>query len=135
MLMICKLTGGEIFKDSSGIRILTDLTQVYLNDVQTGGEIFKDTFLTVLLQTAATEIRRVPLLRISFFVYLDKSVLLHYRCLNKMSVLESLFNTVTKLMACNFVKKRPQHRLFPVNIIKYLRKAFFCGTPRVCQNG
>ena len=40
-------------------------------------------------------------------------------------VLEPLFNKVTGLMACNFIKKRPQHRCFPVNITKYLRKAFF----------
>ena len=43
----------------------------------------------------------------------------------KMSVLESLFSKVTDLMACNFIKKRPQHRCFPVNITKCLRIAFF----------
>ena len=42
--------------------------------------MFKDTFLTVHLQMAATEIRRVSLLQI-FFVSLDKPVLLHRRCL------------------------------------------------------
>ena len=41
----------------------------------------------------------------------------------KTPVFESLFNTVAK--ACNFIKKRHQHRCFPVNIVKFLRKAFF----------
>ena len=43
----------------------------------------------------------------------------------KISVLESLFNKVTELMACNLFKMRTQHRCFPVNITKYLIKAFF----------
>ena len=38
-------------------------------------------------------------------------------------VLEFLFNIVAGLKACNFVKKRPQHRFFPVNIAKFLRTA------------
>ena len=46
-----------------------------------GGESFKDTFLTVHLGTAATEIRRVSLLRITFYVSLDRSVLRHRRSL------------------------------------------------------
>ena len=43
----------------------------------------------------------------------------------KISVLESLFYKVTGLMAYNFIKKRSQHRCFPVNVTKCLRKAFF----------
>ena len=35
-------------------------------------------------------------------------------------VLESLFKKVTGLNACNFIKKRPQRRCFPVNIAKFL---------------
>ena len=35
------------------------------------------------------------------------------------------FNKVKRLMACNFVKNRPLHRCFPVNIKKYLTMAFF----------
>ena len=38
---------------------------------------------------------------------------------------ESPFNKVTRLMSCNFIKKSPQHRFFPVNITKCLRKAYF----------
>ena len=34
----------------------------------------------------------------------------------KTSVLESLFNKFIGLQACNFTKKRLQHRRFPVNI-------------------
>ena len=38
-------------------------------------------------------------------------------------VLESLFNKVASLKACNFIKKRLQHRCFPVNIARFLRTA------------
>ena len=38
----------------------------------------------------------------------------------KTSMLESLFNKVTGLKACNFILKRLQHRSFTVNIAKYL---------------
>ena len=40
-------------------------------------------------------------------------------------MLETLFNKVAELKACNFIKKRLQHRYFPVNIAKLLRAAFF----------
>ena len=43
----------------------------------------------------------------------------------KTSVLESLFNKVTRLMVCNFIKKRLLHKCFSVNITKCLRMAFF----------
>ena len=36
-------------------------------------------------------------------------------------MLESLFNKVEGLQACNFVKKRLQGRCFPVNIVKFLK--------------
>ena len=39
----------------------------------------------------------------------------------KSPVLKSLFNKVAGLQACNFTKKRLQHRCFPVNIVKFLR--------------
>ena len=32
-----------------------------------------------------------------------------------------LFNKVAGLKSCNFIKKRLQHRCFPVNIVKFLR--------------
>ena len=35
-------------------------------------------------------------------------------------VLGSLFKNVAGLKACNFIKKRPQNRCFPVNIAKFL---------------
>ena len=35
-------------------------------------------------------------------------------------VLESTFKKFTDLQTCNFIKKRPQHRCFPVNIAKFL---------------
>ena len=40
----------------------------------------------------------------------------------KTPVLESLFN---KEAACNFIKKRLQQRSFPLNIVEFLRTAFF----------
>ena len=40
-----------------------------------------------------------------------------------------LFNKVTGLKACNFVKKRLQHGFFPVNIAELLKKAFYRGSP------
>ena len=43
----------------------------------------------------------------------------------KIPVLQSLFNKAKVLKAYNFIKKRHQHRFFPVNIAKYLRKTFF----------
>ena len=39
-------------------------------------------------------------------------------------VLESLFNELAGLQACKFIKKKLQHRCFPVNIAKFLRAAF-----------
>ena len=43
----------------------------------------------------------------------------------KISMLEPLFNKVAGLKACNFVKKRLQHRCFPLKFIKFLRTHFF----------
>ena len=40
-------------------------------------------------------------------------------------MLESLFNKVACLEACNFIKKRLQRRCFLMNIAKFLRTAFF----------
>ena len=42
----------------------------------------------------------------------------------KTSVVESLFSKVATLKACNFFKMRLQHRCFPVNIAKLLRKFY-----------
>ena len=40
----------------------------------------------------------------------------------KTPVLESLFNGVPGLKACDFIEKRLQHRCFPVKFAKYLRR-------------
>ena len=42
----------------------------------------------------------------------------------KMSLLKSLFNKIPGLKACSFIKKRIQHRCFPVNTVKLLRTHF-----------
>ena len=38
---------------------------------------------------------------------------------------ESLFNKVAGLKDCNFIKKRLQHRCFPVKFANFLRTPFF----------
>ena len=40
-------------------------------------------------------------------------------------MLESFLNKVGGLKACNFIKKRLQHRFFPVNIAKLFRAPIF----------
>ena len=40
-------------------------------------------------------------------------------------MLESLFNKVTGLEPCNFIKKRLQHKCFPVNFCEFLRTLMF----------
>ena len=76
----------------------------------------------------------------------EKPVLdiLHHRCSWRFCkihrtapVLESLFNKVSGRQTCNFLKKRLQHRCFPVNFAKFLRTLFyrtlsyncFCSNP------
>ena len=46
----------------------------------------------------------------------------------KTLVLESLFTKVAGLRACNFIKKKLQHRYFPVGIAKFLRTPFLLNT-------
>ena len=43
----------------------------------------------------------------------------------KLPVLEPLFNKYAGLKAFNFIKKRLQHRCFPVKIAKFLEIPFF----------
>ena len=40
-------------------------------------------------------------------------------------MLESAFNKVADLQACKFIKKRHQHRCFPMKVVKFLRTPFF----------
>ena len=39
-------------------------------------------------------------------------------------MLDSLFKKVVGLEACKYIKRKLQHRCFPVNIAKFLRTAF-----------
>ena len=53
-----------------------------------------------------------------------------YRCIGhlfhrKAPVLESFLNKVASLKACNFIKKRLQHKRFSVKFAKCLRTSFF----------
>ena len=43
----------------------------------------------------------------------------------KTLVLESLFDKVEGLQACNVIKKRLQHRYFAIKIAKFLRISIF----------
>ena len=42
----------------------------------------------------------------------------------KKNLLESLFNKVAGLKSFSFIKKRLQHRFFPVDIAKFVRTTF-----------
>ena len=55
----------------------------------------------------------------------------------KIAVLESLFNRVTGLMACNFIKKEIPTQVFSCEYHKMLENSFFYGTPPVAasENG
>ena len=44
-------------------------------------------------------------------------------------MLEYLFNKIVGLGSCSFIKKRIQHRCFPVNTEKFLKIACFKTTP------
>ena len=50
----------------------------------------------------------------------------------KTPVLESLFSKVASLEAYKFIKKRLQHRCFPVNIANFLRKFYLKNTTGGC---
>ena len=55
----------------------------------------------------------------------------------KISVLESFFNKVTGLMACNFIKKETSTQVFSCEYHKMFENSFFYGTPPVAasENG
>ena len=54
-------------------------------------------------------------------VFYEKAILKNLQySLQKIPVLESLYNKVAGLKACSVIKKRLQHRCFPVNIAKRL---------------
>ena len=50
----------------------------------------------------------------------------------KTLVLESLFATVAAPRACNFIKKKIQHRCFTVKFAKFLRAPFLQNTSGGC---
>ena len=50
----------------------------------------------------------------------------------KTTALGSHFNKIAGLKACSFIKKRLQHRSFPVYIAKFLRTPFFTEHLRGC---
>ena len=47
-------------------------------------------------------------------------------------MLESLFNKVAGLQACIFIKKKLQHRCFPVNIAKFLKTPILSTSANDC---
>ena len=67
-------------------------------------------------------IKNYTMRSMTFFRVLFRSCSLKFRNIHKKTpVLESLFNKVVGREACNFIKKRLQHRCFPMNIAKFLR--------------
>ena len=61
----------------------------------------------------------------------------YYRFLDihkKMSVLESLFNKVTGLIACSFIKKETPTQVVSSEYHKKFEKSFFYGTPLVAAS-
>ena len=56
---------------------------------------------------------------------LTNSTIFHIYIYRKTPVLESLFEKIARLMACNFIKKRLQHRCFPVNMAKIFNSTYF----------
>ena len=49
-------------------------------------------------------------------------------------MLKSLFNKVADLKACSIMKKRLQHRCFPVKFMNSFKHAFFYRTPPVAAS-
>ena len=67
-------------------------------------------------------------------MFLKVGALKNFRKTHTETVLsESLFNEVVSLQTGNFIKKRLQHRRFPLNIAKFLRKTFY-RTPLVAAS-
>ena len=52
----------------------------------------------------------------------------------KISVLESLFNKVTGLVSCNFIKKETPAQVFSSKYHEMFEKSFLYGTPRVAAS-
>ena len=93
-------------------------------------EIFRNAFNTEHLQTTASvtvEIRKCKSFVILWKkhppeVFYKRSCSLKFSNIHrKTSVLESIFIKVVFLKACNSIKKRLQHRFFPVKFAEVLR--------------
>ena len=59
-------------------------------------------------------------------MFFKMDILKYFRNIHrKTTVLDSLFNKIAGLQACNFSKKSLQHRCFPVNNEEFLKTTFF----------
>ena len=66
----------------------------------------------------------------------SKYVFLYFFDIHKKKpMLESLFNKVAGLRTCNFIKKRLQHRCFPVKLQNFYCKIEQPLYPRACRVG
>ena len=65
-------------------------------------------------------------------MFFEIGVLNVYDIHRKAPVLESLFSKVTSLEAYKFIKKRLQHRYFPVNIANFWGSLYLKHTTRGC---
>ena len=55
--------------------------------------------------------------------------------LRKINIYVSWYDIPTNMMACNFIKKRLQHRVFPMNITKFFKNNFFYKAPPMAALG
>ena len=84
--------------------------------------VFHPAFFLPIKITLPTKAQKLPP-----EVLYEKTVLkiLQYSQLCITPLLESLFNKVTGLQACNFIKRRLQHKCFHVKFAKFFRASFF----------
>ena len=87
--------------------------------------VFHPAFFLPIKITLPTKAQKLPP-----EVLYEKTVLkiLQYSQLCITPLLESLFNKVTGLQACNFIKRRLQHKCFHVKFAKFFRASFFYRT-------
>ena len=87
-------------------------------------------FLKIFIQFSMHYITTIRSSRSQMFF--EIGVLKVCNILRKTPVLESHFNNVACLEACNFIKKRLQHNCFPMNIEKFLWKFYLKNTTGGC---
>ena len=112
--------------------ISSELFQIYLNREYQWNSWFQEV-LEIWLQLVKSAVCKCPTERqfcassdAAIAGVLQKMVFLKVRKFHsKASVSDSLFHKVAGFQACYFIKKRLQHRYFPVKFPKFLRMPSF----------